>query len=311
MLHQTDWKGENILVTGGAGFIGSHLILALLEKGARVFVVDLCKTPWRLKLILDKIHYIQSDIVHWDGVIPGEKVEYVFHLAAFSNPTQAQKEPESAYRQNVRGMANILEVARKHKAKRFIFISGGALYTNIPAYLPIDEKHPIDPAQNVYSMTKRLGELLCEDYIKTYSLSCAYIRLFNTYGPHQDKNYVIPSFIADALQGKDIHVYNEKIIRDFNYVEDVVGALIKLAESDFIGGPMNIGTGNGRSMGEVAQIIAQFFKLKVNNLNKEAFGAQEQICDNSLAKHHLQWQPSCSLEVGLERTIQSYLEEKK
>lgn len=309
-MRNEDWRGKRVCITGGAGFIGSHLTESLLALGADVACVDLNPEPRRLRAVADRVEYHCADIVTWNGVLPsGKKPEVIFHLAALAQPIRAEKEPEAAYRHNVMGTANMLAVARRISARRFIFISGGAVYTNIPAYLPMDEKHPIDPGQNVYAMTKRLGELLCEEASRVYGLSCAFIRLFNTYGPRQDPEYVIPSFIHQARREGAITVFNGGIVRDFNYVEDVVSALIRLAASEFKGGPVNIGTGKGTPMGTMARTIAEALKAGMTDLNRETFGPKKQICDNTLAKNLLQWDPVHSVESGLQKTIRAYLDD--
>jgi nucleoside-diphosphate-sugar epimerase len=261
----------------------------------------------RLQSVRGEIDYLKADITNWSWVSEKYKpFDSIFHLAAFAMPAAAQKQPELAFRQNVMGTANMLEIARRCSLRKFIFLSAGALYTNIPKYLPIDEKHPIDPCQSVYATTKRIGELLCEDFQKNYGVSYIYFRLFNTYGPRQSEEYLIPSFIKQARAGKDLVVLNEKVKRDFSYVDDIADALIKGAESEYQGGPINLGTGIEHSIGEVARKIANLFGVKVSNLDQEVFGAKRQVCDNTRAKRILGWQPSYSLDEGIEMTVRSF-----
>lgn len=306
-MNHREWKDKLVLVTGGAGFLGSRLVEVLVSKGAKVTCLDFVETPERLQNVRSEIDYLKADIASWSWVSERDKqFDLIFHLAALAMPATAQKQPELAFRQNVMGTVNMLEIARRCSARKFVFLSAAALYTNVPRYIPIDEKHPIDPSQSVYATTKRIGELMCEDFQKNYGVPYIYFRLFNTYGPRQSEEYLIPSFIKQAHAGKDLVVLNERIKRDFSYVDDIVDALIKGAESEYQGGPINLGTGIEHSIGEIARKIATKLGVKVSSLDKEVFGPTRQICDNTLAKRILGWQPSYSLDEGIEMTIRSF-----
>ncbi len=306
-MNHKEWKDKPVLVTGGAGFLGSRLVEVLVSMGAKVTCLDYIETPTRLQDVRGEIDYLKSDIANWAPDFEKYKqFDSIFHLAAFAMPSAAQKQPELAFRQNVMGTLNMLEIARRYSTQKFIFLSAGALYTNIPKYLPIDEKHPIDPSQSVYATTKRIGELICEDFKKNYGVPYIYFRLFNTYGPRQSEDYLIPSFIKQARAGKDLIVLNEKVKRDFSYVDDIVNALIKGAESEYQGGPINLGTGIEHSIGDVARKIATLFGVNVSSLDQEVFGPTRQVCDNGLAKRILGWQPTYSLDEGIEMTVSSF-----
>jgi UDP-glucose 4-epimerase len=262
-----------------------------------------------LKNVTHDINYLKADIAEWrEAGSEEQQFEIIFHLAAFSAPSAAQEQPELAYRQNVMGTARMLEVARRCSAKKFIFTSAAALYTNIPKYLPIDEKHPIDPSQGIYAATKRLGELLCEDCWKNYGVPYVYFRLFNTYGPRQAPEYLVPSFIKQAYSTGRLTVLDEKIKRDFIYVGDVVDALIKGAEAEYCGGPINLGTGTEHSIGEVAAKIGSLLGAQVHHLNRDVFGPTRHVCNNTLAKQVLNWAPTHTLDEGLEITLRLFRE---
>lgn len=304
------WKDTSVLVTGGAGFLGSHLVEALLAKGARVTVLDCIEGPWRLGDVIDEVRYIRADIADWTASSEGDSpFEVIFHLAAFSAPAAAQGKPEIAFRQNVMGTANLLQVARRWSVKKFIFTSAAALYTHVPKYVPMDEKHPIDPTQSVYAMTKRIGELVCEDFRKNYGIPSLHFRLFNTYGPRQSEEFLIPSLVAEAIAKGKLTVRNASIRRDFSYVDDIANALLKGAESEYCGGPVNLGTGIEHSTGEIAAKIGVLVGVGVEDLDQEVFGPRRQLCDNRLAKRVLQWEPSYSLDAGLKITVK-WLREK-
>ena len=304
-MNHNGWTDKAVLVTGSAGFLGSHLVEALLCNGAKVLALDQIADPWRLAGVIQDITYREVDIgdVAWD--LGGEpELDAIFHLAAFSIPTAAQKDPALAYRQNVLGTANALQFAKNCSTRKFIFTSAAALYNNIPKYLPMDEKHPIDPSQSVYATTKRIGELLCEEFHKNYGLPTLYVRLFNTFGPRQSAELLIPSFIQQAQREGKITVQNERVWRDFNFVADVVDALLKAAESDYCGGPVNIGTGVEHSIGEIGRSIGDFMGVEVECLTQDTFGPTRQVCDNSFAKRILDWQPAYSFQEGLQKTLQ-------
>ena len=304
------WKDRPVLITGGAGFLGSHLIESLLLRGAKITCLDSLDEPWRLKHLLREINYVSTDVAYW---VYDEKIKFdsIFHLAAFSFPYAVQNKPELAYRQNVMITANMLSIAYKYKIRKFIFTSAGALYSNIPSYLPIDEKHPIDPSQSVYATTKRIGEMLCDDFFRWYGLPVLYFRLFNTYGPRQALEYLVPSFVIEASTKGSINVRNEKIRRDFTYVTDMVEGLIKGAESDYNGGPINLGSGKEHSIGEMAKKIAALVGIeKVVSLNEKVFGPERHVCDNSLARRVLNWKPAVTLEEGLRLTVDAYKKEE-
>jgi nucleoside-diphosphate-sugar epimerase len=306
-MNHNDWKDESVLVTGGAGFLGSHLVEALVSRGARVSVLDCMTNPVKLANVQRDINYIRADIADWSAV--GEKIfKVIFHLAAFSSPSAAQGKPDLAFRQNVMGTINLLQTARRACVEKFVFTSAGALYTNVPKYLPMDEKHPIDPTQSVYAMTKRIGELLCEDFQKNFGVRSLYFRLFNTYGPRQSGEYLIPSFVSHALAKKKLTVLNGAVRRDFTCVYDTVEALLKGAKSEHCGGPINVGSGIEHSIADVAAKIGALLNVEVECLNEEVFGPTRQVCDNTLAKTALQWRPFHTLDEGLRITVPSLLE---
>jgi nucleoside-diphosphate-sugar epimerase len=299
-----------VLVTGGAGFLGSHLVEALVSKGATVYALDYVDNPDRLKDVTKDITYVQADITEWDGEAAGQRsFDVVFHLAGFSAPAAAQRQAARAFHLNVMGTANMLQIAQRCGARKFVFTSAAAIYTNVPKYLPIDEKHPIDPNQSVYATTKRVGELLCEEFHRNYGLPTLYFRLFNTFGTRQSTEYLVPSFIQQAHAEGRITVRNENVRRDFNYVDDVVDALLRGGESGYCGGPINIGTGVEHSVGEIARKIGSLMGVGVQPLNQEVFGPMRQLCDNGLAKRILDWRPVRSLDEGLEITVQWFLSE--
>ena len=305
-------KGKKVLVTGGLGFIGSHLVNRLLEVGAEVTVVDIVteKGLQRLGKAKDKIKIFDFDIGDESKFEQLETVDFIFHLAAYAVPNLCDKNPEIAFNANVLGTYNMLRFAVKSNIKKFIFPSSALLYTRIPKYLPIDEKHPLE-ITTVYNITKKLGEDLCKFFIDEFKLPIVYFRLFNSFGPKQDKDYFIPTVILQAWNGNMIEIWNQEPTRDFTYVLDTIDAFMRAAESDFIGGPINIGSGREIKVGEIANQIANRLNAKVKLLNKEVSGPMRLACNNSLAQDKLGWKPKVKFEDALDFTIKWYEQNRK
>jgi len=304
-------KDKRVLITGGGGFIGGHLVERLLDHYASVTVVDVHDGdyPPGLTEYKDSIKCFNLDINCLDEL--HEKFDYVFHLAALSSPAQCEKEPDRAFRTNVQGTYNVLKFAYEVSAEKVIFPSAAALYGRYPEYLPIDEKHPIDIANSVYNATKRIGERLLGDFHESHDLPYISFRIFNAYGPKQSPTYLIPSFIMQAMRDREIVVSNKNTVRDFTYIDDIVDAFVKGAESDYCGGPINLGTGKEHSVGEIAEKIASSFGAKVSHLDREVFGPMRLVCDNSLAKNVLNWVPEVDVDEGIRRTIKYFQDQPK
>jgi nucleoside-diphosphate-sugar epimerase len=311
-----NWKGKHVLVTGGTGFVGSHLVEALLDKGADISILHLRSEnrTRNLSRVADKVNFFTHDIS--DPTIINElsklDFDYIFHLAAVSSMHVCEKNTELAFNTNVRGTFNILKLALEMKnLKKIIFPSSATLYGKVPQYIPIDEKHPVRLTENVYSLTKAVGEHMFTGFHKECGLPILIFRFFNIFGPRQTTEYLIPSIISQALEKNSIELWSTKPTRDFIFVSDAVDALIKGAESDFIGGPINIGSGVETNIGELAENIAEKFNVKVSSLDKDVMGATRLCCNNQLAKNILNWEPKVDLEEGLDKTIEWFKNNKK
>lgn len=298
---------KNILITGVDGFIGFHLVKRL-HLNFNIFGIDKNKYLKRTKKNLLKKYFCYNlDDYNKLKILNKYKFDYIFHLGAFSKPSKAELSPESAISSNVVGTINILKIAKNSKNCRFIFSSAGAIYNNIPKYIPIDEKHTIDPLQSIYAVSKRICEHLINDEIKYNKMNAIYFRLFNTFGPDQDKDFLIPSFINQAKKNSFINIINGKIIRDFNYVDNVIDALIMSMKNSFRGGPINLGTGRGEKISKIAKIISKEFNINFkDNKNPNTFGPKVQIVNNKYAKKILNWRPKITLEQGVLKTIKSF-----
>lgn len=288
-------------MTGGHGFLGSHLARALLEQGHDVTILDVTDRPAvPIPDGNERHHTVRGSIL--DKAIVRETLRgasLVYHLAAVADPRACSANPDLAYAVNVLGTQNVLEATPN--GATFVFLSSAAVY-GPPAYLPIDETHPLlgsDP----YATSKRKGEELCR--LHAGRLQMAVVRNFNTYGPGQTASYLIPKLIAQALRDHRIEVWSRKPIRDFNYVDDAVDALVRIGSLN--SEPfhlMNLGTGLGRSVGDVVALVAEAVgETHVVDLQKEVSGSPVLIAETARARALLEWQPEIALVEGIRRTI--------
>lgn len=308
MIEKNDfWKGKKVLITGGLGFIGSHLAEKLLKFDAVVTIVDLPEVSTKnVESVEDKLNIVYCDVSDIKEVKKiNEKFDIIFHLAASASPSFCEKNQEIAFKNNVIGTFNMLKYSSDNKVKKLIFPSSAQLYGS-PKYLPIDEKHPIEFSDNYYCLTKKMGEDLCNIFNKKYGLPVIFFRLFNVFGPRQSSEYFIPTLILQGLNKKIVDLWTDKPTRDFVFVDDTVKVLMKAAESDFCGGPINIGTGREIKVGDAANQIAEKLNVKLNFLNKEVSGSPRLCCNNTLAKEILNWESETSFEDGIKITLKWY-----
>ncbi|HLC39830.1 MAG TPA: SDR family NAD(P)-dependent oxidoreductase [archaeon] len=302
-----DWSNKTVLVTGAAGFLGSHLTDALANAGARVKIIDILSqiSTRNIDHLKEKIEFVDVDITNENDLnkVDGD-ADYIFHLAAYAVPALCEQNPYLAFKTNVQGTFNMLRFGVRKDIEKFIFPSSALLYGRYPQYLPIDEKHPIEGTSNIYNATKKIGEDLCLTFHEKHNLPVIFFRLFNAFGPRQAVDYFIPTTIVQAMKTKMVELWNEKPTRDFTFVTDTVDALMKAAESKFLGGPINVGSGREVRTGDIARQIANSFDAKIKFLNKEVTGSMRLQCDNTKAREILRWHPTVPFEDGLEKTIQ-------
>ena len=244
-------KGKKILVTGADGFIGSHLVEALLEKGcnvkAFVFYNSFNSWGWLDTLPAEKLKQLNvfaGDIRDPNGVAQAMKdCDVVFHLAALIAIPFSYHSPDSYVDTNIKGTLNVLQAARQHATERVLVTSTSEVY-GTALYTPIDEKHPFQ-GQSPYSATKIGADRLAESFFKSFNTPVVIVRPFNTYGPRQSARAVIPTVITQLLAGQtELRLGSLTPTRDFNYVKDTVEGFIALDESDdTIGQEVNIATG--------------------------------------------------------------------
>jgi len=310
-------EGKKILVTGGGGFIGSHLCENLVLLGCQVtsFVHYNSRNDWGL------IEYLPSEIKENIEVISGdiqdpyysEKAvsghDIVFHLAALIPIPYSYKAPLSYIRTNVEGTLNIMEASLKNHVEKVVHTSTSEVY-GTAKYVPIDEKHPLQ-GQSPYSASKIGADKIADSYYRSFSLPVTTIRPFNSYGPRQSARAVIPTIISQVLNSKDIFLGSLEPTRDFTFIDDTVEGFIKIAESEkCIGEVINIGSNIEISMGDLANkiisIIGRQVKIESEDKRKRPPKSEVErlICDKKKAKELLGWAPRINLEEGLKKTIE-------
>ena len=292
----TNWKDKTVLVTGGSGFIGTHLINRLKKLNANVINMDIIPSVLDVPTTIMDIRDINSNF--FDNL----ELEYVVHLAAVSSPRECEKDPVNAFNVNVYSTFALLQYLKD--VEKIVIPSSIILYPNNLEKIPIPEVHPIDIYSSCYAFTKGFIEQICNYYIKRFNTPIVLLRFSNNYGPYQSKEYLIPTLIMEALEFGRVEIWSSKPIRDFIYVGDTVDAIISALQSDYIGGPINIGTGKGESVKRVAEIIEKYLDVEIVFLEKEVSGPMKVICDVTKAEKLLSWKAKVNLEEGLEKTIE-------
>jgi dTDP-glucose 4,6-dehydratase len=309
-------EGKKTLVTGAGGFIGSHLVEALVRMGAKVSVFVRYNSRGDLGLLERLPGEIKQEIEVFAGDLkdpealrqPARGCELVFHLGSLIAIPYSYINPMDFVQTNIVGTANLLNSCLGDNVEKIVHTSTSEVY-GTAVYCPMDEKHPLQ-AQSPYSATKIAADKLTESYHRAFGLPVAIARPFNTYGPRQSARAIIPTIILQALNGDKVMLGSVHPTRDFTYVEDTVSGLIELAKSpDSIGEVINIGCGREISIGELAQVIlsiigkkAEIFK-EDRRVRPETSEVERLMCDNSKASKLLGWEPRTSLKEGLSRTI--------
>lgn len=315
------------LVTGAAGFIGSHLVEQLAAEGyaVRAFVHYNSAGNWyNLEKIppetLDQVEVVSGDIADpftVDKAVEG--CDVVFHLAALIGIPYSYVAPASYVSTNVTGTLNVLQACRRHGVRRMVHTSTSETY-GTAQYVPIDEKHPL-VGQSPYSATKIGADQLVESYWRSFDLPACIIRPFNTYGPRQSARAVIPTIITQALTGDVLKLGNLDPVRDLTYVEDTARGLIAGAECDAaLGSVTNLGTGTGHAIREVVETVGRLLckELTVeqdpDRVRPAGSEVERLISNNGRAREVMGWSPQVDLETGLAKTldyIREHLDEYK
>ncbi|NDB13800.1 MAG: SDR family oxidoreductase [Betaproteobacteria bacterium] len=302
---------QKILVTGGAGFLGSHLCERLLERGEDVLCVDNYFTGSKanVKHLLDHPHF---ELMRHDVTFPlYVEVDRIFNLACPASPIHYQHDPVQTTKTSVHGAINMLGLAKRTKA-RILQASTSEVYGD-PEVHPQPESYwgKVNPIglRSCYDEGKRCAETLFFDYWRQHRLEIKVVRIFNTYGPrmHPNDGRVVSNFIVQALRGDDITIFGDgSQTRSFCYVDDLIEVMLRMMDSptEFVG-PVNIGNPGEFTMLELAervlQLTASLSKISFKPLPSD--DPKQRRPDIALAKQALDWQPKVPLEEGLRRTI--------
>lgn len=299
------------LVTGGAGFIGSHVCERLLNEGHRVTVIDNCSTGRAANLDhlgnAENLTFIEADIRDRDAIRPHfNGVDWVFHLAALGDIVPSINMPDAYYTSNVDGTYNVLEASRDAGIKRLVYAASSSCY-GIPDAYPTSESAEIRP-QYPYALTKRLGEELLLHWGLVYGLPVVALRLFNAYGPRSRTSgtygAVFGVFLAQLLAGKPFTVVGDGTqTRDFTYVTDVADAFIAAAASDVSNISMNVGSGGTYSVNRLVELLDN--PAGVTHIPKRPGEPDCTFADISLITEKLGWQPKVSLEEGVASVLEN------
>ena len=306
-------KERRILVTGGAGFLGSHLCDRLVETGAEVICLDNFFTGSKTNIqhLLDKKNF---EIIRHDLVEPiFLEVDQIYNLASPASPVHYQYNPVKTVKTNVMGTVNMLGLAKRVKA-RILQASTSEVYGN-PQQHPQEETYwghvnPIGP-RSCYDEGKRVAETLMMDYHRQNRVDVRIARIFNTYGPRMavSDGRVVSNFIVQALENTPLTIYGDgSQTRSFCYVSDMVEGLISLMNADDFTGPVNLGNPTEFSISDLAQLVIEITQSKSEIVHR-ALPQDDPVqrCPNiTLAKEKLEWEPVTPLREGLERTTEYF-----
>jgi dTDP-glucose 4,6-dehydratase len=311
-----NWKNRKVLVTGAGGFIGSHLVEQLVQRGAsvRAFVRYNSRGDiGHLRLLpadtIAEVELLAGDLC--DPQTVGQAaagVQTIFHLGASISIPYSYRHPAEVASANLVGTMNVLLASRDLGIERLVHASSSEVY-GTALYVPIDEDHPLH-GQSPYAATKIGADKLAESFYCSYDLPVVTVRPFNTYGPRQSARAVIPSIITQALGNPAISLGNPDTKRDFTFVDDTVRGFLRAAEAEGVDGKtFNLGTGQAICIGELVKKIGQILGRELSIVTdpiRMRPGKSEVlnlVSDNRKAGEQMAWVPTASLDEGLGRTI--------
>ena len=309
---------NKIVITGGAGFIGSHLSEALADRGYQVIIIDNLSTGSMENIgsFINKgnVALVKGNILDLPLIKRSlQEADLVFHQAAVTSVPYSINDPEKTNIVNISGTLNILLAAREHGVKKVIYASSSSVYGDTPALPKVEDMIP-NP-QSPYAVTKLTGEYYCQVFQQVYGIPTVCLRYFNVYGPRQnpDSDYaaVIPKFITSIIKGQGPTIYGDgEQSRDFTYVKDVVEANILAAESN-ASGVFNIGGGGNQiSINKLASLVSRLIGKNVDPIYEKPRPGDimHSLADISKAKI-FGYEPKFSLEEGLYETVRSFTDE--
>lgn len=299
------WQGKPVLVTGGLGFIGSHLVERLLGEGSSVTVIDNSSTGRRANLRAVEgrgaLRVVPADVA--EPLAPFEGIHTVFHLAALADIVPSIQRPTDYYRSNVTGTVSVLEACRAGGVRRVVYAASSSCY-GIPDAYPTPETAPVRP-EYPYALTKYLGEEIALHWGKVYKLGVVSLRLFNVFGPRARTTgtygAVFGVFLAQKLAGKPLTIVGDGTqTRDFTYVDDVVETFLRAAASDVSGEVFNVGSGGTTPVNTLAALIGG----PTVRIPKRPGEPDCTFADISKIRRALGWSPSVPFEEGVRRLLE-------
>jgi len=308
-------EDKNILVTGGAGFIGSALTRELLKEKANVIVYDnfIYGDQGNIIELGDDIRIIIGDILSWklQDTMKRFHIDYVFHLAAEPYIPHCYDNPEKFINVNIIGTMNVLMAAKLFDVEKIIHFSSSEVY-GTSKYSPMDEKHPTLPL-STYAVSKLSADRICYVWAKEHNIPVVIMRPFNSYGPCETQPYVIPEIIMQLAKSNTVKLGNIKAERDFTYVDDTVRGAIGLLTNDIpIGKVINIGSGCSTSIEALAHQIGYAFgydviEIIIDKSRLRPIDVDVLKCDYSQINSLTGWEPTISLRDGLKKTIDWFM----
>lgn len=294
------------LITGGAGFIGSHLADRLLEEGMDVYIIDNLSTGSR-NLVNERAKLFVEDIASYasiEKIFMEVKPELIFHLAAHIDVAASFEKPELDFNANVLGTLSVIKAAARTGARKVIFTSSAAVYGE-PLYLPVDESHPLRPLAP-YGISKAAAEWYLQVLTQKSGLKATILRLSNVYGPRQGlkkPSGIVSIMISSFLQGKKVTLYAPHLMaRDYIYVGDVVEAMLLAAyraDDDIL----NISSSTQTTTMEIYDLVSREVKGSYTEKPYRSGEIKRISLDNSRARKVLGWEPKTSLEDGIKQTV--------
>jgi len=315
----------NILVTGGAGFIGSNLTERLLREGHEIICLDNFDDfydPQRKRKNLEtalkdsRFRLYEGDLrdeAFLEKTFSAEKIENVAHLAARAGVRPSIRFPALYADVNIRGTLNLLESCRRHGVRRFVFASSSSVYGNNPK-VPFSETDSVDNPISPYAATKKAGELICHTYHHLYGLDVACLRYFTVYGPRQRPEMAIHQFTRLIYQGKKITLFGDgNSRRDYTFIDDAVAGTVKALNRENGYEIFNIGESQTTTLIELVRIIEERVgkKALIEYLPAQPGDVERTFADIQKAKEKLEYKPQTDMRAGIQIFVDWYLSEGK
>jgi len=309
-------NNKKVLVTGAGGFVGSHLVEALVKSGAKVkaFVHYNSRNDWGMlenvdKNVLKEVEVMASDLRDTDAVrkaVKGQQV--VFHLGALIGIPYSYVNPRDVVDTNINGTLNVLTAARDFKAEKIIHTSTSEVY-GTAQYVPMDESHPLNP-RSPYAASKLAADLLALSFHSSYNLPVGVIRPFNIYGPRQSARAVIPSIITQTLVKREVNLGSIFPTRDLTFVTDTALGFIAFAECEkTVGEVVNLGSNREVSISELIQMVSTCLNKKIKVIKEkkrvrpEKSEVEKLLSDSRKAKALFGWSPKIDVKEGIRKTV--------